>query len=79
MAAAAWCDRTPIMVMGDAVEFRPRHFNGMNAQQLRIWLATAFFIAAVASISIVELARSYQTALNVAFTEADISGYLVSE
>ncbi|WP_190275814.1 GGDEF domain-containing protein [Thiorhodovibrio frisius] len=42
-------------------------------------MTVAFFIATVASVSILELARSYRTAFDVAFTEAELSGYLVSE
>ncbi|MBK5969147.1 MULTISPECIES: sensor domain-containing diguanylate cyclase [Thiorhodovibrio] len=51
----------------------------MNTQQIRIWLAVACFIATVVSVSLFELARSYRTAFDVAFTEAEMSGYLVSE
>lgn len=51
----------------------------MNMKQLRIWLTAALFIATVVTASLLELARSYRTAFEVAFTEADLSGYLVSE
>jgi hypothetical protein len=51
----------------------------MNTQQIRIWLAVACFIATVVSVSLFELARSYRTAFDLAFTEAEMSGYLVSE
>lgn len=54
-------------------------FNNMNRQQFRIWLTAFFFIASVATVSIFELIRSYRTAFQVAYTEADLSGYLVSE
>lgn len=51
----------------------------MNRKQFRIWLAAFLFIAAVITASVLELARSYQTAFQVAFTEVDLSGYLVAE
>lgn|GEM_PF-5595552 len=39
----------------------------------------AFFISIVVAASVFELVRSYRTAFAVAFTEADLSGYLVAE
>lgn len=54
-------------------------FDGVKTKQLRIWLTAVFFIATVVTASLLELARSYRSAFEVAFTEADLSGYLVSE
>lgn len=51
----------------------------MNGKQIWIWLAASCFVLAVFLASVFELIRSYRTEFRVAYTEADLSGYLVSE
>jgi diguanylate cyclase (GGDEF)-like protein len=51
----------------------------MLKEKARIWIITFLFIALVAGISSVELVRSYDSLIHVVYTEADLSGFLVSE
>lgn len=51
----------------------------MKRSSFRIWLAAACFITVLLLASGLELARSYRIALQLAYKEADLSGYLISE
>lgn len=51
----------------------------MHRQHLKIWILSAAFIVVVAVVSVFALVRSYNSIIEIAYTKADFSGYLVSE
>lgn len=54
------------------------HFN-MFTYSHKIWFLSAVFILVVTAAGIINLIRSYNSIIHVAYTKADLSGYLVSE
>jgi diguanylate cyclase (GGDEF)-like protein len=51
----------------------------MFKERIRIWVFAVLFIAGVGTVSIIELVRSYETRIQIVYTEADLSGFLVAE
>jgi diguanylate cyclase (GGDEF)-like protein len=51
----------------------------MTKDRFRIWFFALSFIVGILTISVIELVRSHQSYIQVAYTEADLSGFLVSE
>lgn len=51
----------------------------MPQDRVKIWFFALLFIIGISTISVIELVRSHQSYIQVAYTEADLSGFLVSE
>jgi len=51
----------------------------MAKEPFRIWAIVALFIVALVIASVIELNRSYRSIISVAYTETDLSGFLVAE
>lgn len=51
----------------------------MRKDRVRIWGVVAVFVVALAVASVVELNRSYRSIIRMAYTETDLSGFLVAE
>lgn len=56
-----------------------KQVNSMHNKNILVWIFAILFLSVMITISTIELVRSHKMRIQLVYTEADLSGYLVSE